>query len=474
MLEKLRPNFFFLLFFIIPMFILLLTRALGFDGLYGMDSFEYYRFTKELKSVFTDGGELSPFFWPQGFPTLVFIFSFLFKVSFAGQLVSCLCLSGLTYYSYKILNELYPKKPLAKTYILLTVALSPYLVRTGIQFMSDIPSVFCFIACLYYTMRYFKEQNFSNLVLCSFFASYGVFIRFGVGIPLIPIFLSICYFLFKKRNWVHFFAVFPAVIIFAFYQFLQEDISEVFEHHFVDEWSIQNFFKTTFTSDEKHNLASFTYSFPNIIYYTSKLFHPGFFILNIPLFIIWILRKSKLKQPKALLLVYIVVINILFLAGVTVQIERYLFLSYPVLMILLFPAFLVLFNKVKSYQKTIFVFLFSIQLGLSARTIYPSFSRNLLEKEIANELKKQPKNTLYIFEMDLAMQQRGLDFNYENMWFKEYESFDKGSLVLFNQEKFSARFMNKPPMNNWLKLKQENSLIEIMSFDKGWKLYRVE
>lgn len=460
--------------FLVPLCFLIIFRFLGFDGLYGMDSFEYFRFTKELKESLLSVQKPGSFFWPQGYPILVVVFSFLFPVSLAGQLVSCLGLSGIAYFTHKSIKIIYKNAKYSEWFVFLSIAISPYFIRNGIQFMSDISSIFFFTACINYSIKYYYHQTLKTLSLCGFFAVYGVFIRYGIAIPLVPVLVFVLFSWFKKKQWKQLVAILPIFFVFILHYWFKVDSTEFMSHHFIDEWSFSNYFKTEFLSDQKHNLASFSYTFPNILYFVFKFFHPGFFILNLALFAIWIFIKKQCEYSINLLLIGILLINYLFLAGVTLQGERYLMPSYSALLILIFPAFVFLVEKIKKLKMLLFIGLTVLNLGLSVRTIYPSYERNSLENEITEELIQFQNRTLYVFEMDLALQQRALIFEYKNLWFTEFESFEEGSLVLFSEEKFRPRFAGKSPMNNWNKLNSDYRLIELMAFDKGWKLYEIE
>lgn len=469
-----EQRLFNLLVFAIPFLCLAIVRFIGFDGLYGMDSYEYFRYSKELKSAIINGSEIGSFFWPQGYPILVLLFSLIIPTSLAGQIVCSLSLSLTGLFVEKSAKILFPTAVNSKWLILLAIVCSPYFLRNGIQFMSDIPAVLSFVCCLYFALRYAKKPSFSSLTLCAFFAGFGVFIRLGVGVVLIPVLIFTMFNWFKSKKWIQIFAVIPLVAIYLLYHLLQPDTSEVFQHHFVDEWNVLNFFKTNFPSDEKHGLANLSYTFPNLAYFTFKFLHPGFFALNVVLVGLSLFYKSTKEKLPIYLLVSVVLLNTIFLSGVTVQVERYLFLSYPAFVLLMVPAFDSLLSKALKFKNVALCGLLLVQLGLAVRAIQPSITRSLLEEEIANELSELQGNTLYIFEMDLAMQQRDLTFEYKNLWVEEYNQFEPTALVLFNPVKFKERFEHKTPMKNWNKLNEQYELKEIKSFEFGWNLYKIE
>ena len=347
-------------------------------------------------------------------------------------------------------------------------------MRNGVQVMSDLLAVFCLIASVYFSVRFYREKTTTALIWCSFFAFYGAFTRYGTMVPLVPVFLFVAYGFIKNFRLKFLLSfILPTVLLFIHF-FFEAGGSEFSKHHFIEEWSFSNYFKRTFPSTSEINLASFTYTFPNIVYYFGLFLYPGFFFLNAVLLVLSVKRfRLNGNAPTALLLA-IILLNSLFLSGVTYQGDRYLFPAYPLFAILLIPSFSWVSEKIYSYRKIAFALFILIQLGLCVRAIYPSYERNLLEKVIVEELKPFQGNTLYCFEMDLAVQQRGLEFEYKNLWTKEYESYETGSLVLFNPTKFKNRFQGKTPMQNWNRLTANHQLTLLKQFDSGWEIYRIE
>ncbi|MEL7236606.1 MAG: hypothetical protein AAGK74_19035, partial [Chloroflexota bacterium] len=75
---------------IVPVCVGTIAWLNGFDGLYGQDAFAYYDYgVNALREQFYPP---LPFFWPPGYPLVIFLTSFVVGASpLAGQLVSLLC-----------------------------------------------------------------------------------------------------------------------------------------------------------------------------------------------------------------------------------------------------------------------------------------------------------------------------------------------------------------------------------------------
>jgi len=80
----------------------LLNFAFSFNGLYGQDAFEYFRYTKELRTYWLGGSKPETFFWPEFFPLLGSLLSLIVSnVVLSLQLVSLLSFFGIIFYTKK-------------------------------------------------------------------------------------------------------------------------------------------------------------------------------------------------------------------------------------------------------------------------------------------------------------------------------------------------------------------------------------
>ena len=68
----------YLVLTLVPALIIIFTRAFGFDGLYGQDSYEYLRYSNALYNAFNGGESAGDYFWPLYYPLLGAIANFLF------------------------------------------------------------------------------------------------------------------------------------------------------------------------------------------------------------------------------------------------------------------------------------------------------------------------------------------------------------------------------------------------------------
>ena len=113
------------------------------------------------------------------------------------------------------------------------------------------------------------------------------------------------------------------------------------------------------------------------------------------------------------------------------------------------------------------------QLGFWAYTFKNVYKRTLLEKEICQVLVPYEGRTLYGFDYDVAVEGRGLNFTYKNMYDAFYDDFKTNDLVLFNPIKVAKQWEGKNPMKNWHRIEQSYQLRVLKSFDDGWNLYQI-
>ena len=72
-----RKKYFYLAWGIFLGLLILVTNLLPFNGLYGQDSHEYFRFSQHLQSVLLSGTPVGEFFYPVMYPLIGAILGFV-------------------------------------------------------------------------------------------------------------------------------------------------------------------------------------------------------------------------------------------------------------------------------------------------------------------------------------------------------------------------------------------------------------
>ncbi len=453
---------------IAPLVVLLILRLLGFDGLYGQDSYEYLRYTIKMKEFFLTGIHPGYFFWPKGYPIVAGLLAILISGNWATQIVTALSLGGTLIYSLLLVKSLNKNSSDAFFYVIITLFLAPYMLRGGVVSMSDMLATFCLVGSVFYGFRYERGQTFKVLLLCVFLGMASVFTRYVAAIPVGLIFIGVGYFWIRNILWKHLVVVAIPIIFIAIHFYLDTKGIDFVNHEWLNTWSFSNVMKAGFTN----NGGTLNYPLPNIVYSLSPFFHLGFFGVNVILLLLSI--KMNLFDKKHLLIVVLILFYALFLAGIPYQNKRFLLLSYPLVVVLLYPAFGYLLSQYGSFRKYILSGLLIVQLVLFVKAVNPMFQLNKTEKSIAAAMQDYQHQTLYSFEIDVSLEGRGLVFDYKNMWKEEYSSFENNALVLFNEEKIKDQWKIKKPMFNWNNLKQNYKLVLLEKLSEGWNLYRIE
>lgn len=457
---------------VIPLFAFIIFRLLGFDGLLGQDSYEYCRYTEKIKTFYLTGVHPGGFFWPKGYPLMAGLFALVLPINISLQLVTVICLSGTAWFTNKFIKLIHPTNTNSLLFVVIALLFSPYFLRAGLIAMSDMLAAFCLVGSFYYGLSYFRKNKLSTLILCVLLAFYAVFTRYPAIVPLSILLVSLIVFWFKNIKLSHLFVLIIPAIFIGLHFYFEANGTNFIKHEFLTTWDILNSYKRSFLIVD----GSLNYLFPNIIYVLFPFFYPGFFVFGAVLIFTTLkgIRYKNRPTNNQLILGLSILLYALFLVGVPFQNTRFLVLTYPLIVVLLYAPFNRLLEQFISYKKITVGFLIFIQLVFFIRAIYPSYQLNLLEKGMAKELQSFEGQTLYSFDIDIAMQGRGLDFNYKNLWVKKYSSFEKGALVLFNEEKLKVQWEGKNPMLNWNNLQHNYQLKTITSLSGGWKLYRIE
>lgn len=445
---------------------------LGFDGLYGQDSYEYLRYTNAIQEYITTGIHPGNYFWPVLYPTLGSLLGFIFGTAFALQLISCVSFSVACVYVLKTIRLLYPNSKFRFFYVLIFAVFCPFLLKMGIIVMSDaLTLVFVVLAFYFFFKSYYKNTNLAPIFI---FATCALMTRYASLFITFPIILYALYLVIKRRKIKQFIsaAILSLVAAIPFLIFQWGALFEASSNYFLKVWSFSNYVKSGFTTED----GATNYTFPNLIYTLYVFFHPGF------IFIGGILSLITLKNYKSLftfhqkILMICSALYILFLAGIPFQNPRILGLVFPLILILLFPAFtkLMEFKSIKRFFIPIGIVCVMLQLVFFTMTFKLIFTRTIAEKELATMIQPYQGATLYSFDVDLAMEGRGLDFEYKNMYMERYKNFHTNDLILFDPTRYEVQWKDKIPMQNWEFIEQNYTLKVLEKHPEGWKLYQIQ
>ncbi len=472
MIKKiLQSDFIFILF---PFFFIIIFRSFGFDGLYGQDSYEYLRYTRALLTFYHEGMYPGDYFWPLYYPLIGSIISFITGHEILVlQLLSISMIAIIAVYLKKTIHFLYQSDQYSYYYIILFFIFSPYVIKIGTSIMSDMLSACFFLISFFHGICYLKNKKIKCLYFTSSFAIAAVMTRYATGILLFPLFIIILLTLYKHRS--HIIHLIP-IILFSLllispHLFIKSNNPSGFlQHSWLVDWNLKNIFSNEFVTPDGYQRTAFI----NFIYIFFNFFHPIYLFIGV--LFLFFLKKNDLKNKWLRLLYISILCYAVFLGGIPFQNKRFLLLSFPLIMIVLYPAFLRIMSisLIIRYRYLLLTGCFLIQLCLNYISLKPLFQRVSFEKEIIILMNPYQNNVLYSFDVDIALQVRELLFEYHNMYLNIYTHFNTGDLILFNPSKFEEQWQNKNPMINWNHIQAEYKLKTLFKTSEGWLLLKIQ
>jgi hypothetical protein len=253
--------------------------------------------------------------------------------------------------------------------------------------------------------------------------------------------------------------------------FHANDLVSLANHRYLSEWSFHNFFRNEFSNAD----GNLSYFFPNIIFVTSNMIYPGFIFPGV-LFLIYFRSMNKRSVFKntmvAMILLYAV-----FIAGIPFQNQRFMLLTFTVVLVLFSASYFRLSDKIKKWGKPIFLIIIgltvAIQLTLCYKALKPFYENSRDIRYVSDKMRNYPGKTIYTFNIDMVLKSYHLNNVLINLWSNRINCFIPGSLVLINKKNILEHWQGMNPMINWESLNQKHSVRLIESMPGGWELYEI-
>lgn len=471
---KSEQKFLFFIFFAYILFQFLFIFITGYNGLYGQDGHEYYRYSKNLQQFLIQGTHPGSYFWTAMYPLGGAVLSFLTGPLLALQLISVVSSAWILVLLVSYLQNEFPgrEKEIA-LYAGLFLGLSPYFFRYSVSVMSDVPALALIITAWYFTDRFYKLKIIQHFYFAAFCISAGLFTRIGFLPITIPVFVFIGIHLIRNFNFKHLIIVTILVVIpYAITAYFKgEDSANIFEHNYVTNWSIFNFFRKEFVILD----GNVSYFLPNILNVALCFVHPGY-VLAGAVFIFYLIYNKR--QPSFLFfsLVFAIVGYCLFIAGIPYQNNRYMIAVVPFFLVICFPSFLTIlswFHYRKKLFNLVLFMVFSFQFMLLYRAVLPLIKLNKLEQKISEKVISFNSPVVYTLGMDGALSSYGYRGTIINLYGHLYTDIVDSSLLLINKTGFEIQWKGKSPMLNYNFIQKHSSLKLITTFNDGWEVYEV-
>jgi 4-amino-4-deoxy-L-arabinose transferase-like glycosyltransferase len=442
-----------------------------FNGLYGQDAHEYLRYSRALLEQFAHSLSPGDYNWPIVYPLLGAFIAFILHTDtlLIMQLISVFSFSISTLLLFHWMNRLYDNKKYLGAFLTINLLLAPMLIRNSQVVMSESICLLFIVLCFYAHHQLQSKNSFFWIILLFIAGILAFSTRYAASVlVIIPIASTAFGFVRKKQNFKLFISA-SVALLFLLPHFIYKGYSSNFlSHNWLLDWDINNFFSHTFSTAE----GSMNYNFINIVFAFATNFHPIFSIFLLPL--LFFIKKIDFYATKEKQIIFwSIVIYTLFLAGIPYQNKRFFSLSFPLLLLIMFPLFERALEKLKSQKKLAFIAIVTLQLCIGFYYMQEFIQLNKLEKQLTTILNNNKVVNVYSFDADVAIRSYNNKIVTLNLWEKLYDEFQTGYFVLFNEAKFSKQWKNKNPMLNWHKIKSDYKLIEIETAPNDWKLYKI-
>lgn len=445
--------------------------VLNFNGLYGQDSHAYYAFSKSLRSYFSEGGALPPFYWPYGYSFSGYLVSFTgLPILESLRLVSIVALIGTLLRTRKLIFELFGKE--SWLWILLAGFLQIYFLRSGMVVMSDALATWLSVSALLSVVRFRKTARPDHFVLALVYAGLAVWVRLAAMPLLIVPILVLLVDLWKMLKW-------PGKVLLAlvgltgtvtmiglYSSYLMELMAEL-----TTRWSLTY----SWAMQVKDADGYMVRTVPNILYVFGNFGHIGF--LSVGIALIPFYRKPSVKMTW--IIIAMLILYLFFLVGLSTQNYRFLVMSHPLVLVLLFPAFMRCWNWLSTRKwQWLFVgamVLFNVAFDwYSFRKTYQWYQLERSIATVVHEELKSDNTPIYAFYVDQAFPSYGIENKVYNFYQADYDNFKSGALVVFSPEQLQEQWKGSRVMNNWNRLISTRNLDTLHTFDSNWKLYRIK
>jgi hypothetical protein len=447
----------------------------GYDGLYGQDSNEYYRYYLRITSYFRMGMPPGDFFWPVHYPLTGALLHTVTSFDDSLQMVSLFSAAALLgLLGYFLMRQFPGREKEVLYYVIVLMGFSPFFFRYAISCMSDTMAMTLSCGTFYLAWSHLKTGSrfsFHAALLC---AGVAVFTRYAMFPLQLPV---VAYLLFRGMKNLKLVDYAVAILILLLplwihWHFKQDQSTAILQHSLLGEWSVANYVKRIFLIEE----GRLGYPLPNIVAVLTFVVHPGLVFPGLLFLIVWITDRKHKPDLAFPVMVSGMACYILFVAGLNFQNERYLVPLVPFYLVMCFPLYLKIISRFytrKGVLLTMGSALVVIQLLLVYRAFIPFFRMNQTEKQLAAAVKRHNPAVLYTFGVEGALENRGYQGMIVGLHKAPLRSVNPNAFLLFNRKQMEAQWDGKNPMNNyWFLMKQGNPRW-MESPGTGWELYEL-
>lgn len=447
------------------------VSANGYAGLNGQDAHDYLRLAKAWFAAFWQGGPIPLVAeHPHGYPMAGALGGAILGPALALRIVSLLSYFTIIGLVHRILSDRVKNTTGITAYVLLAVALSPFMLRYALTCMSDTMAIACLVAALWFTLAYQKDRDrwmllgaFATLVL-------ALWVRLAAAPVVMLLVLSLIETgLRKQLTWSRLLQLVGVLSVAALVAMVGLEGSAMLADTPLADWSPLNWFRRELHSDD----GVLRYRFPNLVYALFSLIHPGQFPIG--LLLLPFLRRSDLRDEPGRTAAIVLLGYLLFVAGMPFQNDRVLLLGQPFTVLLFQPAFLraMAFAARSNVRPAIlFMVLVVAQAALFVRTMLPFTHQAEVEKELASVVHSLDPKVIYSHGMGAALTTYCAPTPVIELWYAPLDTFLSGGILVVHPLNLEQQWKGRAPSINWYRA-QAHGLDKLAERPDGWVIARL-
>ncbi len=443
----------------------------AYEGLNGQDAHDYLRIARGWSEWSSGGVRPEMAEHPHGYPMLGVLVGWFFGSTLIGlRVVSALSWVVLVLTLRAFLRRNFPEHRASDGYVLLALAVSPFLLRYSTTVMSDVPGIALIFLAFDRVLRWIRERSWWSLVIALLFVGAALSVRLAV-VPIVgALFLVMLHGHPERRTWRWSVLGMTAIagLIYVVVQLPADSLEGLLADSPLAEWSPLNLFRRVLHSDD----GTLVYRFPNVLYVLGVFVHPGF--LPIGVFLLPFFRRSDLNTLPVRSAAGLLGGYLLFIAGMPFQNDRVLLMALPFVAVLMYPSFFRAWDFIANKgvdPKWITAFFVAIQFALFARAIQPFMDQARTERELAAFVNEVGPKRIYTHGMGAALANYCAPLPVMELWYAEVDHFDPGAVLVVRPANLSDQWAGLPPALNWQRA-QAQGVVPLLDRPDGWVIVR--
>ena len=447
------------------------VSVVGYQGLNGQDAHDYYRIAQGWQAYFVDEGE-RPIMaeHPHGYPILGAVLGFLVGPLWALRILSVLAFVGLVLITHRLLRRYGVDDKVAQAYILLGLVLSPFLLRYALTTMSDVLAIALTTAAFGCAIAWMRDRGSVALLGVVGFLTLALTVRLAVA-PVAA--LLLIYALGERavaRMAPRILVIISTISLVAgsiVIATLQQNGTLVGTP--LAEWTPLNWFRRDLHSDD----GVLHYMFPNILYASGVIIHPGHFTIG--LLVVPFFRWKDLADPITRSAAVLLGGYLLFVAGMPFQNDRVLLLALPFTVVLFHQAFVRCYGALRrrGLKPAIVVMAMAcVQCALFVRAMLPFMWQAQVERDLSALALQLAPQHLYTHGMGAALHTYCPGVPVTEFWYTEIDTFEHGAVLVVHPENLAEQWSGHFPAINWDNARTAGATPVFQRSD-GWVIARV-